>query len=280
MRYWVVRARPARNDPFEEWILPQSIGRWHTKRPPKNWEKGDRIFVWASSPQQQIIGLGLLHALPVKPERNGRYWFRIDYLTGVLPNPVARSSLASDPVLRESILMKYGPAFSVVRLTDAEGEGLYRLVTQQNREAKAIWPEPKTRTSAPYPSVIDIDLEGKEGLRSLRSHIQLERNPKLIKAKKGAVLARTGRLECEACGFDFLVKYGRAGEGFCEVHHIKPLSHDGRRTTKLSDLAVVCSNCHRVIHRNRKALSLNELRKFIRGNAQKGAPSDAKKRRA
>ena len=58
MRYWVVRAKPAWNDPFEDWIIPNSVGRWQTKRPPRTWEKGDRVFVWASSPQQEIVGLG------------------------------------------------------------------------------------------------------------------------------------------------------------------------------------------------------------------------------
>ena len=238
------------------------------------------MFVWASSPKQEIVGLGLLHALPTKPDSNGSYWFRIHYLSGVLQNPVARSSLARHPVLRKSILLKHGPAYSVVRLTDTEGEELYRLVVQQNPEVTAIWPELETRTASPSYTVSDIDLEGKEGLRSLRAHIQIERNPMLAKAKKNAVLVETGRLECEACGFDFYAKYGKAGKGFCEVHHLKPLSQKGRRTTKLSDLAVVCSNCHRVIHRSRKVLTLSELRGYIRSNAQQGAPGDAKKRRA
>jgi len=280
MRYWVVRAKPAWNAPFEEWIVPESNGRWQTKRPPRTWEKGDRIFVWASSPKQEIVGLGLLHALPSKPDRNGSYWFRIQYLSGVLQNPVARSSLARNPVLRKSILLNHGPAFSVVRLTDAEGEELYRLLAQQNPEAKAIWPELETRSTSPSLTVTDIDLEGREGHRGLRTHIQVERNPMLAKAKKNAVLANSGRLECEVCGFDFFTKYGKAGKGFCEVHHLQPLAQKGRRTTKLSDLAVVCSNCHRVIHRNRKVLSLNELRGYVSSNAQQGAPGDAKKRRA
>lgn len=280
MRYWVVRAKPAWNDPFEDWIIPKSIGRWQTKRPPKTWEKGDRIFVWASSPQQEIVGLGLLHALPTKPDRNGSYWFRINYLSGVLQNPVVRGNLVSNPVLRKSILLKSGPSFSVVRLTDSEGEELYRLVAQRNPETKSIWPDLVSKATTPSPVVIDVDLEGKEGHRGLRAHIQIERDPKLAKAKKNAVLAETGRLECEVCGFDFFRKYGEVGKGYCEVHHLQSLAQKGRRTTKLSDLAVVCSNCHRVIHRKRKLLSLQELRGHIKSNAQQGAPGDAKKRRA
>ncbi len=280
MRYWVVRAKPAWNDPFEDWIIPNSVGRWQTKRPPRTWEKGDRVFVWASSPQQEIVGLGQLYSLPTKPDREGRYWFRLNYLSGVLQKPVARNVLTGNPVLRKSILLKSGPSFSVVRLTDSEGEELYRLVAQRNPEASSIWPELLRNADALAPVLIDIDLEGKEGSKSFRTHIQIERDPKLVRAKKHAVLEETGRLKCEVCDFDFFEQYGEVGNGFCEVHHLLPLAQKGRRTTTLSNLAVVCSNCHRIIHRGRKLLGLQELRRHIKSNAQQGAPGDAKKRRA
>lgn len=280
MRYWVVRAKPAWNDPFEDWIIPKSVGRWQTKRPPRAWEKGDRVFVWASSPRQEILGLSELHALPTKPDREGRHWFRLNYLSGVLQKPIERRTLAANPLLRKSILLKSGPSFSVVRLTDSEGEELYRLVAQRNPETNGIWPELLRKSSTLAPLPIDIDLEGREGTKALRTHIQYERDPRLVKAKKHAVLSETGRLECEVCGFDFFNKYGEAGNGFCEVHHLKPIAQKGRRTTTMSDLAVVCSNCHRIIHRGRKLLRLQELRNRIKSNAQQGAPGDAKKRRA
>jgi predicted HNH restriction endonuclease len=63
-----------------------------------------------------------------------------------------------------------------------------------------------------------------------------------------------GHLICEVphCGFDFHTQYGELGVGFVEVHHRKPLSQAPRRSQsiRLSDLAVVCANCHRMIHRH------------------------------
>ena len=57
-------------------------------------------------------------------------------------------------------------------------------------------------------------------------------------------------MECEACGFDFQSTYGELGEGFCEVHHRTPLAElDGETKTTLKGLAVVCANCHRMLHR-------------------------------
>jgi len=81
-------------------------------------------------------------------------------------------------------------------------------------------------------------------------------------AKKAAVLAATGRLECEGCGFDFVNCYGEIGRGFAECHHTKPLT-DGVRLTRLDDLAIVCANCHRMIHRRSPQLSLHELRTLL-----------------
>lgn len=279
MRYWVARAKPAENEPFEDWLVPGRIGRWWTKRPPRTWDKGDRLLIWASSPRQEIVGLSELYGLPTSPDHEGRYWYRLRYLSGVLRNPVARLTLFTNPLLRKSILLKNGPSFSVVRLTDDEGEELYRLVAQQNPETKSIWPEVLRNATATTSMPIDLDLEGREGSRVFRTHLQIERDPRLVGAKKKAVLAETGRLECEVCGFDFFARYGMSGKGFCEVHHLQPLAQKGRRKTTLDDLAVVCSNCHRIMHRGRRLLSPQELRRYIKNNAQ-GASGDTKKRQA
>jgi 5-methylcytosine-specific restriction enzyme A len=70
-----------------------------------------------------------------------------------------------------------------------------------------------------------------------------------------------------ACGFDFEEKYGDRGSKFIEVHHLKPVSSLEKETIVdlKTEMTVVCSNCHRMIHRKKdKILSLEELRKIIR----------------
>src|SRR5262249_19657170 len=64
---------------------------------------------------------------------------------------------------------------------------------------------------------------GIEGQRRLVAHFKIERDRKLVEAKKKAVLERTGGLSCEVCSFDFR-SYKDIGDGFCEVHHLRPLS--------------------------------------------------------
>jgi len=98
-----------------------------------------------------------------------------------------------------------------------------------------------------------------EGRLLYRVHKTRER--KRSEEKKRAVLKETGRLECEACGFDFLAVYGERGRGFAECHHKLPLSN-GTRTTYLRDLAIVCANCHRMLHRG-DLISVKELRRLM-----------------
>jgi len=107
--------------------------------------------------------------------------------------------------------------------------------------------------------------EAPEGRLLTRRHLARERNRKLVASKLRSVLKSQGRLTCEGCGFDFEVVYGSRGCGFIECHYTKPLaSLAGSSKTHIKDLALVCANCHRMIHRTRQWLSLNELRDLIK----------------
>lgn len=111
---------------------------------------------------------------------------------------------------------------------------------------------------------IDLPSAGTEGAARFVSHLRRERNRALVEAKKAATLKAKGYLCCEICGFDFSAIYGPFGEGFCEVHHLVPLSASSESvTTTLDDLAVLCSNCHRIIHRSTPMLSVAELSKAV-----------------
>jgi 5-methylcytosine-specific restriction enzyme A len=71
---------------------------------------------------------------------------------------------------------------------------------------------------------------------------------------------------CVACGFDFGQAYGERGEGYIEVHHLTPLAEvdENHTVNPETDLAPVCANCHRMIHRRRDStLSLKELKEII-----------------
>jgi hypothetical protein len=104
-------------------------------------------------------------------------------------------------------------------------------------------------------------LEG-EQRRRLVLHRKRERR---LRAKKidETLRLQNGRLVCEVvnCGFDFRERYGELGKGYAQVHHLNPLRDipAGGREVSLEELAVVCANCHVMIHRGGDSRSLDGL---------------------
>lgn len=105
------------------------------------------------------------------------------------------------------------------------------------------------------------DYEAREGAIVLRLHRSRERDRALVEKKKAHALATLGKLACEVCTFDFSDAYGDLGQGFIEAHHRKPIStlRMGEKT-RIADLALVCANCHRMLHRKMASLSVETLK--------------------
>jgi hypothetical protein len=111
--------------------------------------------------------------------------------------------------------------------------------------------------------LVDIDIheyEGIEGRKRLLVHLSRERNRRLIIQKKKKALS----LACEVCGFSFAGEYGPLAADYCEVHHLVPLSEaQAERKTSLKDLALLCANCHRVIHLRNPPFTLEEVKSMV-----------------
>ncbi len=104
-----------------------------------------------------------------------------------------------------------------------------------------------------------------EGQQTQRWTNTYERSPQLR-----AAAIRVHGLVCMGCGFNFETKYGAIGAGFIEVHHTKPISSLGGAASvdPTSDLVVLCSNCHSIVHRKRPSpLSLEALRTLVKNPA-------------
>jgi HNH endonuclease len=88
------------------------------------------------------------------------------------------------------------------------------------------------------------------------------RERRLREAKIAETLRRNkGRLRCEVprCGFEFEKIYGDNGAGYAHVHHLDRLVDGPPRETSLENLAVVCANCHAIIHRGGENRDLEDL---------------------
>ncbi len=108
--------------------------------------------------------------------------------------------------------------------------------------------------------------------RQYRLHRRIERN-----AAGARIVKQHHGTRCQACGLDFAERYGPIGQGFIEAHHLRPISSliEGTAVTYdvVTDFAVLCSNCHRMIHRttdpaDMESFRLDVLQHSVRPNSQ------------
>jgi hypothetical protein len=113
-------------------------------------------------------------------------------------------------------------------------------------------------------NVIDLtQLNVDETKRRLVSHFRIDRSRIMRTAKVGLFVKEHGGIYCENCSFSFETRYGQRGRGFIEVHHVQPLAALLPNTiTRLSDLMLLCSNCHRMVHREQPLLTPTALREI------------------
>ncbi|MFR3912849.1 MAG: HNH endonuclease, partial [Clostridium paraputrificum] len=99
----------------------------------------------------------------------------------------------------------------------------------------------------------NVELEEGE---AYKKYIRIkERNKKVRKLKIEEFISKNGRVFCEVCGIDELV--------VLDVHHekIKVSNMKEKHKTSLSDLRILCSNCHRKLHGY--DLTFSELKKLL-----------------
>jgi|GEM_PF-3176035 len=125
---------------------------------------------------------------------------------------------------------------------------LYEKVTAALDEDEAI-----EDANAP-----DAATEGAESKR-YRWHKRAE-------GRNSAVARNAKRLHgpvCRACGRNFAEELGELGKACLDAHHLSPFSEldsRPRRLDPLKDFAVVCANCHRMLHTETPPLSPEQLK--------------------
>jgi 5-methylcytosine-specific restriction enzyme A len=111
------------------------------------------------------------------------------------------------------------------------------------------------------------DNEFIENYAAFRLHRRIERNPLLVKKVK-----ELHGFKCEACGFDFEKEYpGIEKNKYIEAHHLMPVSNlKGNKVSRnpMTDFAVLCPNCHRMIHRFSEPWNLVAFRQTLRQGGQ------------
>ncbi len=129
--------------------------------------------------------------------------------------------------------------FTVWELTEDQMQEIERMIAAAEREIEEI-------------EAVEGQLVKTEA--SFRS-----RNRALITAKK-----ESSNYQCEVCGFNFQEAYGPLGKEFIIAHHIVPIgSRMEPSKTTLDDIALLCANCHEMVHRQDPALTVAEMRAIL-----------------
>lgn len=158
--------------------------------------------------------------------------------------------------------------------------GKFAVEISKTRTFRQFWPEGEplwiisglcwTGPSPPKPESDPLDNEEiesfPEGALKRRLHLYRERNRLVVMKAKELGFKRDPMLRCEICGFSFVESFGDHGSGFIEAHHKRPVATLKPDTqTRVEDIALICGNCHRMIHRGSRSLAIDELRDFLRG---------------
>jgi hypothetical protein len=157
---------------------------------------------------------------------------------------------------------EYAGQFTVKRwLREAAAVRRYALRAGRADATSIIRLAPTTLGQV-YRGVSEDELVSQEGRVLYAMHRRRERSRQLAVAAKAAA-RRHGQFRCEACCLDFQALPDRLGEACCEVHHRNPIALGPERQTKVSDLALLCSNCHRMIHRRYPLMTPVDLRRHL-----------------
>lgn len=169
---------------------------------------------------------------------------------------------------------RFDPAYTGVGLAhgNKDEEVVWNLYAHKPDELAKLAAHIKqfaTSETKDIPLISEDEEEGNEGQILSRVHRYRERDRTLVSKKKIKFLQENPKLFCQGCGFDFQNKYGDRGKDFIECHHTKPVSElSVGETTKLVDLVLLCSNCHRIVHRKKPWLTIDELKLLVVTNGK------------
>ncbi len=100
-------------------------------------------------------------------------------------------------------------------------------------------------------AILPIDVDGdefSEGRILTALHKTRERD-RSLRRRFLAIRRSAGQLTCEMCQSAPMLSEELPDDTVLEVHHVMPIGMAAERKTRLSELALLCANCHRILHR-------------------------------
>jgi 5-methylcytosine-specific restriction protein A len=196
-----------------------------------------------------------LHGLPVHPAETRKanfrnpdgVYFKLQNLVSQHPDKADKKGLSHSKTDQAVWDRYHDKPAEVHRLAQSIRAGALEVAKESDTEAGG-----------------DDDTEFAEGRLLTRLHRRRERQRGLRKKVLKRARASDSGLRCEACesGPAISVAGTQVEEAMFEAHHLVPLSELGASKTRVSDMALLCANCHRLIHR----LCRDEARWLTPGN--------------
>lgn len=259
MNAWLLQANPDQFD-VTTYVERFSDIYWSIKK--EAWQKrvavGDDVFIWramgSAKVESGVIASGYItepatdkSAIRFKENVGEDLWRPgchelSQTKIGIHLNEVRTASnqgmLMKSHFLNDAILAKS-------QIVTVRSGAVFLLQPAQANRIRALWGSDSTDEAQQASGSV-------EGAIVEKLHRFRERDRNLVTAAKAAFLRKHGELLCTICGFSFHRAYGEWGKDFIEAHHLKPISERTKaEETKLDDLAMVCANCHRMIHRDK-----------------------------
>lgn len=214
---------------------------------------GDVFFLMRLGVEPKgIIGCGYVSSTPYylphwdeNKAAKGKMALRTDLLF---------KALSEDPILPLDFLQdkypkyKWTPQVGGLSIPESVASEIFSIIQNDSRFTFSPVEEKEVRLYA----------EGKEKIVTYRTY---DRSA----AARQECIERYG-YECSVCGFSFSMVYGDLGKNYIEVHHLKQIADiaEEHEINPIQDLRPVCANCHRMLHKTRSALSIEELKHMTR----------------
>lgn len=263
---WILQGNPKRFN-IDDYLSRYSYIYWSAPKYQNDFNIGDKIYIWRAGEESGVIASGVLEELPMPlsqvrfPNALGDDLWRsqedapTDIKIGIRLEQT-RLSLGEGMLERE--VVKRNPILSNNQIITQPNGTVFKLEELQSREIARLWNNDSNNYDKPFGE----EFSASEGSMELRYHYQRERSTILVKKKKEEFKSVYGKVKCEICGFCFEEIYPRnLSKDYIEAHHKTPLSKiSAKIKTTLEDLMLVCSNCHRMIHRTKECeINLQEL---------------------
>jgi hypothetical protein len=137
--------------------------------------------------------------------------------------------------------------------------GMQTLHTISDEKLRQLTKTKMGSELALFPDEVDSGRTYDEGAVKVISVNAYERN-----AAARAECLRTQGYRCKACDMSFAETYGELGLNFIHVHHVNPFStRQKKKTDPANDLVPVCPNCHAMLHRSEKPLTIEQLKHLL-----------------